>query len=200
METVNQKNSVQAFDLSTNKLPNLHSAKVLPMDLTSEYWTPEKEGEYKVCFFQEIKTSTYTDEQTGETIELPCVILLEQSRTGELKTIRNGSKRLVASLESAMKTEKIVQGTPLKIQYLGKQKNSTNSFKSDVWSVKPLIVQNEESKEQEIAELFAEKKDFIHTDELPHIERIIDEKELTSYDKVLIYLRELVTEEPKAKK
>lgn len=132
-------NQVQAFDLM-GKLPNLQEAKVIPADLTSEYWTPEKEGEFKLTFFQEIKSSTYTDEKTGETIELPCVVLLEQKPSGELKTIRNGSKRLVASLEDALHAGKISVGTPIRVEYLGKQKNATNAFQSDRWSVKPLLV------------------------------------------------------------
>lgn len=138
LEKTNE-NSLQSFDLM-GSLPNLSEAKVIPADLTSEYWTPAQSGEFKLCFFQEIKNSTYTDEQTGETIELPCVVLLEQTITGDLKTIRNGSKRLVASLEEALTSSKIRQGTPLKLEYLGKQKNATNSFQSDRWSVKPLLV------------------------------------------------------------
>ncbi|KUY20864.1 Uncharacterised protein [Elizabethkingia miricola] len=134
-----QPNQLQAFDLMGD-LPNLSEAKVIPADLTSEYWTPTQSGEFKLCFFQEIKNSTYTDEQTGETIELPCVVMIEQTSAGDLKTIRNGSKRLVASLEDALHTGKIIQGAPLKIEYLGKQKNATNSFQSDRWSVKPLFV------------------------------------------------------------
>lgn len=138
-KTENTNGQLQSFDLM-GKLPNLADAKVIPADLTSEYWTPEKEGEFKLVFFQEIKNSTYTDEKTGETIELPCVVLLEQKQNGELKTIRNGSKRLVASLEDAVHQGKISTGTPLRIEFLGKQKNSTNAFQSDRWSVKPLFV------------------------------------------------------------
>ncbi|ODS87267.1 MAG: hypothetical protein ABS44_11665 [Chryseobacterium sp. SCN 40-13] len=131
--------ALPAFDLA-GELPNLATAKVLPADLTSEYWTPEKAGEYKLCFFQEIKNSTYTDEKTGETIELPCAVILEQKENGVLATVRNGSKRLVASLEDAIHAGKIATGTPLKIEYMGKQKNATNAFQSDRWSVKPLII------------------------------------------------------------
>lgn len=130
---------VQSFDLS-KELPNLEDAKVLPMDLSSEYWTPETPGESKLCFFQEIKLSTYTDTNTGETIDLPCVILLEQ-KDKVLKTIRNGSKRLVASIEDAITQGKVAQGSPLKIEFLGKEKNSTNANKSDRWSIKPLLIQ-----------------------------------------------------------
>lgn len=133
------ENKLQKFDLMS-ELPNLRRAQVIPADLTSEYWTPTENNEYKLVFFQEIKHSTYTDEKTGETIELPCVVLIEQNEKCELKTIRNGSKRLVASLEDAVKDGKISTGTPLKIEYLGKQKNATNGFQSDRWSVKPLFV------------------------------------------------------------
>lgn len=137
--TAKSDSQLQSFDLMGN-LPNLAEAKVIPADLTSDYWTPEKEGEFKLCFFQEIKNSTYTDEKSGETIELPCIVLLEQKSNGELKTIRNGSKRLVASLEDALHQGKVASGTPLRIEFLGKQKNATNSFQSDRWSVKPLFV------------------------------------------------------------
>ena len=136
---VNNAQQLQSFDLS-NKLPNLHDAKVLQMDLTSEYWTPETAGEFKLGFFQEIKHSTYTDEKTGETTELPCLVFLEQKENGEIRTIRNGSKRLVASIEEAVKDGKVTQGTALKFEFIGKQKNSTNGYNSDRWSVKPLIV------------------------------------------------------------
>ena len=60
-KTENTNGQLQSFDLM-GKLPNLADAKVIPADLTSEYWTPEKEGEFKLVFFQEIKNSTYTDE------------------------------------------------------------------------------------------------------------------------------------------
>ena len=133
------ENKLQKFDL-LGELPNLRKAQIIPADLTSEYWTPTENGEFKLVFFQEIKHSTYTDEKTGETIELPCVVLIEQNEKGDLKTIRNGSKRLVASLDDAAKDGKISTGTPLKIEYLGKQKNATNGFQSDRWSVKPLFV------------------------------------------------------------
>lgn len=138
LETKNE-NQLQSFDLM-GALPNLQEAKVIPADLTSEYWTPTTQGEFKLCFFQEIKSSTYTDEQTGETIELPCAVLLEQTPDGILKSIRNGSKRLVASLEDAIHGGKIKQGTPLKLEFMGKQKNATNAFQSDRWSIKPLFV------------------------------------------------------------
>lgn len=135
VETSKAENQVKSFDL-TQPLPNLQNATALPTDLTSEYWTPETEGEFKLCFFQGIKVVPYTDEKTGESINLPSAIFIVQKENGDLQTMRNGSKRLVASLEDA----NIEQGTPLKIEFKGKIKNSTNGFMSDRWSIKPLLV------------------------------------------------------------
>lgn len=139
LQTTEKKQLVQTFDLS-QKLPNLHQAKELPVDLSSSYWTPEKVGESKRGFYQRIEQATYINEGTGETVILPCVILIAQDEAGNVTTIRNGSKRLVASIEEAVNDGRITEGMPLQITYLGEEKNKTNSFKSARWSVKPLIV------------------------------------------------------------
>ena len=132
---------VKSFDLS-GKLPNLHTeAKELPIDLSSSYWTPEKENESKRGFFQRIEIGTYVNQTTGEEVQLPCIILIAQNEKGEVTTIRNGSKRLVASIEEAVKDGRITVGMPLQITYLGEEKNKTNGYKSARWSVKPLIIQ-----------------------------------------------------------
>lgn len=129
------------FDLN-GTLPNLHTqAKEVSIDLSSSYWTPEKEGEQMRGFYQRIENSTYTNERSGEVIELPCVIFIAQNKQGEVSTIRNGSKRLVAAIEDAVSEGRIVPGMPLLITYLGKEKNKTNAYMSDRWSVKPLIVE-----------------------------------------------------------
>ncbi|TDE53790.1 hypothetical protein [Flavobacterium sp. GT3P67] len=125
---------------NVKELPNLHGVEVSPRELSSEYWTPEKEGEYRVGLVLEVKEETYKSEVTGEPITLPCVIMLSQNEDLSFSTIRNGSKRLVATIEDAIESGEVVYGqTPVKITYTGKQKNKTNSFISDKWSVKPLI-------------------------------------------------------------
>jgi len=144
MENQNQlaekKFLAQTFDLS-GELPNLHEdANTLPVDLSSSYWTPETEGESKRGFYQRIENSIYEDEKTGEIIELPCVIFIAQDKNGNVTTVRNGSKRLVAAIEEAVNDGRITTGMPLLITFLGKQKNKTNQYMSDRWSVKPLIV------------------------------------------------------------
>lgn len=126
---------------NVKNLPNLHIVEVSPRELSSEYWTPEKEGEYRVGLLLEVKEENYTNEKTGETISLPCMVMLSQNEDLTFSTIRNGSKRLVATVESAVESGEVIFGqTPVKITYTGKQKNKTNSFISDKWSVKPLIL------------------------------------------------------------
>ncbi len=127
--------------MSLDQLPNLHEAKVSPRELSSTYWTPETEGEYKVGVLIEIKEESYTDDKSGETIKLPCVIMLSQEEDGSFNTIRNGSKRLVATIESAIESGELALGkTPVRVAYIGKHKNKTNAYMSDRWSVKPIML------------------------------------------------------------
>ena len=115
--------------------PNLEDASVLPMDLMSTYWTPETPGESKNVVFSHIDDSELIDPDSGEIKMLRTAHFFEQ-KNGEISSVRNASKRLVGAIESS----KIVRGTPLRISYMGKKKNVNNAFKSDDWSVKPLLI------------------------------------------------------------
>lgn len=127
--------------VNLNDLPNLHEVEASPRELSSDYWTPENENDYKVGVIIEVKEETYVNEESGEAIILPCVIMLAQNTDKTFSTIRNGSKRLVATVQSALENKDVIAGqTPVKITYVGNQKNKTNGFKSDRWSVKPLIL------------------------------------------------------------
>jgi len=138
-EVTNQSNheEFKVYNLASgaNLLPDLSKAQELPFDLMADYWTPIEAGENKRVFFDKIATRKVLDLQSNEPIELECAFFLEQ-KDGQLKPISNGSKRLVGAIES----NRIQRGTPLLITFLGKKKNATNSFQSDNWSVKPLII------------------------------------------------------------
>lgn len=126
---------VQTIDLSTG-FPNLDNADVIPVDLMADYWTPENSGEEKRVIFIEVKNRTVISQDpdaAGEVLDLACAYFATQEN-GEIKTVSNGSKRLVAALENFGAQ----RGMPFLITYLGKKKNATNAFKSDNWSVKPL--------------------------------------------------------------
>lgn len=130
--------------LDVKNIPNLHNAEESGVDLSSEYWTPENEGESKVGIPVKIEDAVYEDQETGEHVVLPCLIFVEQTKEGLLRTVRNGSKRLVATIENAVEAGHIQLGrTPIKIVFNGKQKNTTNSFKSDRWSIKPLLIKHQ---------------------------------------------------------
>lgn len=125
---------LQSFDIN-NGFPDLKDATEIPMDLMSDYWTPEKPGESKKVFFDSIRERLVRDQQNPDIlIELPCAYFFEPDANGQVKTISNGSKRLVGVIEAY----NIPRGTPLLLTYLGKKKNATNSYSSDQWSVKPL--------------------------------------------------------------
>lgn len=131
---------IQTYDV-TGKLPNLHKeAREIAIDLSSSYWTPENVGDEMRGFYQRIEECTYVDEKSGEEILLPCVIFISQDLKGDITTIRNGSKRLVAAIDDAVKDGRVSEGMPLVIKYLGRVKNKSNAFASDRWSVKPLII------------------------------------------------------------
>jgi len=132
------KNNLEVMTLK--ELPNLHKVEVSQKELSSEYWTPTDKGEYKVGVILSITTEPYTNEEKNETVQLPCVTMISQNEDLSFSTVRNGSVRLVATIEKAIENGDIAFGTtPVKVAYLGSEKNKTNSFKSDRWSVKPLV-------------------------------------------------------------
>lgn len=127
-----QNLGLMSLDLS-QPIPDLSTAEVFPLDLMSDYWTPEVPGENKRVIFVGLSESPVMDINSPEVVHmLPCAFFLERTEKGEVRKIRNGSKRLVASLEN------VPLNCPLLITYLGKKQNRTNSFKSDNWSLKPL--------------------------------------------------------------
>lgn len=132
---------LESFDLSDRaSLPDLSKSTALPTDFTSVYWSPNDEGDTIRAFYNGIEPSTYTDEKSGEVIDLPCVLLLAQDpKSKNLINMRNGSKRLVATLEDHETKGTISRGTPIEITYLGKRKNKRNTYLSDHWSIKPLV-------------------------------------------------------------
>ena len=137
LQTTNSSLEIATIDLQKG-FPDLDKAEIIPVDLMADYWTPENPGEEKRVIFIEIKNRTVVSqnpETAGELLELTCAYFAEKVN-GEIKTISNGSKRLVAALENFGAH----RGMPFIITYLGKKKNSTNTFKSDNWSLKPLQI------------------------------------------------------------
>ena len=118
-------------------LPDLTQAEAEPVELSGEYWTPEKEGETRRLFFVGLNVENVVDMESGETREL-LVAQFAENVNGNLRAIRNGSRRLVGIFEAFAAS--IKPGDPFEITYLGKKKNASNSFRSDNWSVKRLIL------------------------------------------------------------
>ncbi len=118
-------------------LPDLSEARPEPLEMSGEYWTPEREGESKRLFYIGLAEESVLDMETGDNRPLLVVRFAENSG-GTLRAIRNGSRRLVGIFEQFQST--IRPGDAFEITYLGKRKNQNNQFKSDNWSVKRLLI------------------------------------------------------------
>lgn len=113
---------------------DLSEHEVASIDLSTLYWTPEKEGETRRFFFAGIEEREAPDHNDpNKSTMLACVVFVEPANES-YSTVINGSKRLVAAFEN----NNIQPGTPVQVKYLGKKKNKSNSFSSDHWSVQTL--------------------------------------------------------------
>ena len=129
------ENGIQAFDIVNGELPDLDQAEELNVDLMDDYWSPEEPGESKKVFFQKIDTRRVLDQQTGEVIDLECAFFMEKDpKTGNYRTISNGSKRLVGALQA----NGVTKGMPLMITYKGKKKTQGGNS-CDNRSNRPLV-------------------------------------------------------------
>lgn len=132
---VRKDNNLDVAPINVEDIDSLAEATVAPIDLMSEYWTPDNAGEFKRVIFDRIDITPVLAQDTGEVIDLECAFFFIKEG-GAIKQICNGSKRLVGAIQAY----NINKGTPLEIKFLGKKQNRTNSFKSDNWSVKPLVI------------------------------------------------------------
>lgn len=126
---------LQPVDLEN--ISALHTAEAAPFDLMTDYWSPENKGESRRVLFDRIQTIQGVDPQSGEVIDLECAFFFYQEHAdGPIKQIRNGSKRLVGTIQSY----NLQRLTPLLIKYQGKIRNKNNPNLSDNWSITPLRV------------------------------------------------------------
>lgn len=123
--------NVSVFD---GNLPSLETAKVAPISMNSEYWTPEKVGEKRRLFFLDLRVEAVIDAQSGETVDLTVLYFVDSNKN----VIRQASRRLVGVFENRINS--LHPGMAFEIEYLGKKKNATNSFQSDHWSVYELYL------------------------------------------------------------
>ena len=133
-ELSKQEFGVQAYDLD-GILPDMDEMEVLPIDLSVDYWTPEKPGESKRLFFTAIKEESRINEETGEAYEAEVAYFVEQMPDGTHKRIINQSVKMVGSMKG------IQAGTPLQITYTGK-KRTQSGHNIDTWAIQPLVRRN----------------------------------------------------------
>lgn len=117
-------------------VPNLDDDyEVASVDLNSEYWTPESEGESRRMIFMQITKQTVPDHNDPEvTREVDCAVFIEPGESGNHKTVVSGSARLVAAFDN----HGIKSGTPVQVTFKGEKQNRTNSKKSFSWDIRTL--------------------------------------------------------------
>lgn len=120
----------QPLPITLSDFASLETATSTNIDIMTEYLTPTP-GEVFRCYFDKLETTMAPDITTGEPTELlHAFFFIEEN--GQVKRIRNASKRLVGALGN------VPRGMPLEITYLGKVRNKNNSFMSDNWRIIPL--------------------------------------------------------------
>jgi hypothetical protein len=109
---------------------DLSTMEVASVDLSQQYWTPEKVGEKRRMFFSCVQERIVLDQKTKEEVILPCAVFSYPTANG-VRTVINGSKRLVKPFQE----NDIQENTPFEITYNGKVKNRTNGNMCDDWSI-----------------------------------------------------------------
>jgi hypothetical protein len=126
-------------------IPDMDDMEAAPLDLSSEYWAPESQGETRKLLFSHFDTSLVPDKygkgnarhigDDGEEPMIPLESAFFFSRKGEQITlVRQASKVLLTTLKNIG----VTQGTMLQIVYKGKKKLA-NGNTGDDWSVFPLV-------------------------------------------------------------
>jgi hypothetical protein len=144
VDTDLSKVTFPTVNLNNFEISDLDDAEVMPIELTSIYWTPEEKGESIRAVFLNIEyvemapMSDKDKENLNENgnVWIPCAYFMTSNDDGEAVKVCNSSKRLISTLQGSF----IKPMTPLLITYSGKVRNKTNAFSSDSWSVKPLNV------------------------------------------------------------
>ena len=106
------------------------------MDLFWVFGPPAMKGEKRRMFFMDLREERAIDQQTGKDVALLVAYFVEPLPDGRKRVVRQASRRLTAVFDNFADT--IRAGMAFEITYLGKEKNATNSFMSDRWSIVPL--------------------------------------------------------------
>jgi hypothetical protein len=125
------------------ELANLEPAKPSNIPVSTEYWSPENEGESKRGWIAGIEDREIADMETGELKMLPCILLVEQLPGGKLQRIIQASAVLVGNVRDAIKSGEIIPAstlTPVQITYTGTKKNRSNPKLSKRWEILTLKI------------------------------------------------------------
>jgi hypothetical protein len=132
---------LSSIDLANEEIPDLYQTDqyvALPMDLNSQYWFPEVEGESRRMVFSHFVTALVPDKfgptkgVNGETVLLETAVFLER-KDETIKTVRQSSKNLVIGLQGLQ----VTPGTLCEIVFL-KLTRFPNGNTGQTWSIFPV--------------------------------------------------------------
>lgn len=132
-----QENGVTGY--SEINLPDLGKQILVPIDLVSDYWSPEAEGEVRDLFFDTIRTQTIPDvfgPDPSVLREVDYVFFMERQEDGTARAVCSGAARLVGFFQD----RDIPRLAPFQITYKGKVKNKSNNFESGSYGIKMYAV------------------------------------------------------------
>lgn len=141
----NQKGSIlMVHDIENEQMPDLYDQQQFstnPLDLASQYWNPEVEGESRRLLFSHYQTSLVPDnfgpgkdQDPKPLVELETAFFYERKAGTEIiTTVRQASKGLIVALKSAG----IKPGTLLEIVYLKLQRFKSGNV-GQTWGIYPI--------------------------------------------------------------
>lgn len=133
------------INFESQEIPDDSETELVPLDLASEYWSPEGSGETKNLLFSHFDVSLVPDKYgpnknvEGALVPLETAFFYQKNADGTIVTIRQASKVLVGDL----KRNNVQPGTLLTIVHKGKTKFN-NGNTGDTWGVFPrkILVKN----------------------------------------------------------
>ena len=125
-------------NLNNRNLPSLHELEVdESQDLAqSSYWSPQDPGEIKLCIFMGIEEKMQKFDDNEPELRRTA-FFKEQNENNIWVDFENSAARLVGAMERA------TPGQAYKIEYLGRQKNKTNSNSSAAFKINPIRVKQD---------------------------------------------------------
>lgn len=138
----NDQTTAVEFGFTELSLPDLGTQVLIPIDLVSSYWSPEKIGESRNLFFDRVAVQSIPDVYGPDPEvmkDVPYVFFFERDENGHAQVVCAGAARLVGFFQD----RQFPRLAPFQITYKGKVQNKSNNFESQSFEIKMFAVKTE---------------------------------------------------------